>query len=259
MAESKRFRCESSVRVDQLIVNQLRRPHGVRYVTVHPSKSRRASLIEYRRITIYDFDGCDRIDAIALVHVAFARWRARNAFSSPERQRAYMRQWIEYTAAVRPRLEPLKDAEREVSDLMRALQAERRLHLFTFTDALRVIRPRGIRDVRVRLSKRRRASKIDLVSRTITIYAFEGADRVDARAIFIVAYARWRASQFESVSPERLRAYIRDCIKATAYVRPRLESLKDAEAEVSDLLRAKAAVQLLGTGAADPLTLEENE
>jgi hypothetical protein len=102
---------------------------SLHYIEVRQSLYRRATLIEERGVVIYDFDGCDPFDARALVCVAVARWDAR-IIVADNIKRLRIRGLSTYMAKVTPRLEGkagLRDAEIEVSDLLRKQEAVRRM------------------------------------------------------------------------------------------------------------------------------------
>jgi hypothetical protein len=109
--------------------------------------------------------------------------------------------------------------------------------------------PRSLRTVEVVPAKRPRRTRFK--EHGIVIYD-HGHDEIDARAYVYVAVARWWAERERRIAREsatyttHLRLWIEWVSSDT--VRPRLDSLRDIEAEVSDLLRKQEAVRRMETG-----------
>jgi hypothetical protein len=86
----------------------------------------------------------------------------------------------------------------------------------------------------------------------LIFYDHDGADRFDAQAIIAVGAARARVSYLrrQCYFPDGpggigAKSYMRRIIERILEVRPRLEDVAHAEAEVADLLRRKAACEEL--------------
>jgi hypothetical protein len=98
-------------------------------------------------------------------------------------------------------------------------------------------------NVLVRQSMRRRPSIIDVKAKTLTVYEFDG-DEFDRRATVIMAEQRYYAAR-AGVSGQAMKTYIRRNLETAIGVRLRLESMRKAEEELAERLRAKAALKVL--------------
>lgn len=88
-------------------------------VEVVSAKRPRATRITRTSITLYDV-GQDEYEARAMAYVAALRWRFAMTGVEGEALRVAIRDVCERGLRVRPRLDNLKDAEREVAALLRA-------------------------------------------------------------------------------------------------------------------------------------------
>jgi hypothetical protein len=88
-----------------------------------------------------------------------------------------------------------------------------------------------------------RAGPVSIKDGIVTFRKGPWADEYDARAQAAVGIIRKHRGGDEAY----LRICIRDYIQQSYGVRPRLDSLRNAEIEVAALLRAKAAASMLGT------------
>jgi len=104
--------------------------------------------------------------------------------------------------------------------------------------------PRGLKYIEVRPVKRRRRPHI--FDDHVVVYDHEGADTIDAYALLAVAQARFftRRSTGHAIVTH-MRIWIEYVCPG---VRPRLDSLRDADLEVADLLRRRITLdQMKGT------------
>jgi hypothetical protein len=92
--------------------------------------------------------------------------------------------------------------------------------------------------VEVRPSKTRRATKV--TEHGVILYDFDGCDKYDATAISVIGQLRWLARR---LSPNRAKSWIREHVSKVRYANLILERLEDAEYELGNKLRAKAAVR----------------
>ena len=100
----------------------------------------------------------------------------------------------------------------------------------------------GRLSVTVRQSMRPRAS---IISRTgVDIYDF-GGDEFDRRATVVLAEQRYYAARGVGLFGQAMKTFVRRNIEKTIGVRLRLESMKDAEKELANLLRARAALKTM--------------
>jgi hypothetical protein len=102
------------------------------------------------------------------------------------------------------------------------------------------------RAVRVRTTKG--PGPVLLSPSHVTLRKGPWADKFDGQAQEIVAAAMIRAEIRSHKHGVTARVYMRDYVRAKLGVRPQLESLAKASAEVASLLRSRAAVHLIASG-----------